>query len=486
MLHKICISSLLVCSLISAAAGAATKADIDKVRLESIFSQASTPINFGKGIAADGSTLYVNSTSHYVGIGTSSPAGKLDVIGSIFASGGEALKDDGSSVYVGNISTSSGTHSRGLILKSGGTDRVVIPATGGVGIGTATPSVALDVVGGAKVSGALTAGSAGITGNLVVDTDVLYADAANNTVGIGTTSPTAKLDVVGTAKVSGATNLSDTITGVTVAKWNTLSQMADNTTNPGLISTGAQTIGGVKTFTSTIVADISGNASTASNADRVTNGVYDNSDQTLGGNYTFTNLITGNISGSAAYATNAGTVTNGVTTIGDQSIAGKKTFTGYVKASNPKSKWYSTSAVTVPTCCVAGTPHIIGSTTGTKISDYPAGSLGVDGTYTCPVQGLYRVTAGIQTDYGTNNPLVYTLVLSFYRGTTIESSVVLSSPGVAGIKPGISGSATIDCGALEKIKVTFTQTNTGGGASSLTGIGDSSIKPNFIEIIYQP
>jgi hypothetical protein len=80
--------------------------------------------------------------------------------------------------------------------------------------------------------------------------------------------------------------------------------------------TGDQTVAGTKTFSSTIVGSISGNAGT------VTNGVYTTGDQTINGNKTFTNTITGSITG------NAGTVTNGVYTTGTQTIGGDKTFTG--------------------------------------------------------------------------------------------------------------------------------------------------------------
>jgi len=47
------------------------------------------------------------------------------------------------------------------------------------------------------VSGLVTAGSATITGDLTVDTNVLKVDSANNRVGIGTASPATTLDVRG-------------------------------------------------------------------------------------------------------------------------------------------------------------------------------------------------------------------------------------------------------------------------------------------------
>jgi hypothetical protein len=53
-----------------------------------------------------------------------------------------------------------------------------------VGVGTASPSVPLDVVGNAKISG-----------DLVVDTNTLVVDSANNRLGIGTASPSQKLHI---------------------------------------------------------------------------------------------------------------------------------------------------------------------------------------------------------------------------------------------------------------------------------------------------
>ena len=61
---------------------------------------------------------------------------------------------------------------------------VVDNANSRVGLGTASPSVPVDIVGDVKMSA-----------NLTVDTSTLVVDSTNNRVGIGTTSPTGKLTV---------------------------------------------------------------------------------------------------------------------------------------------------------------------------------------------------------------------------------------------------------------------------------------------------
>lgn len=93
------------------------------------------------------------------------------------------------------------------------------------------------------------------------------------------------------------------------------------TVTNGVYTTGAQTIAGTKTFSSTISGSIDGNAAT------VTNGVYTSGNQTIAGSKTFSNTIIGSINGNAA------TVTNGVYTSGDQTIAGSKTFSSKITGS---------------------------------------------------------------------------------------------------------------------------------------------------------
>lgn len=67
-----------------------------------------------------------------------------------------------------------------------------------VGVGTATPATTFDVVGAAAFSSTVSvAGTMTLTGNLVVDTSLLYVDSSGNRVGINTASPAFAFDVVG-------------------------------------------------------------------------------------------------------------------------------------------------------------------------------------------------------------------------------------------------------------------------------------------------
>ncbi len=109
---------------------------------------------------------------------------------------------------------------RDIIFVDNTTERMRLTgANGRLGIGTATPAVALDVVGAAAVSG-----------NMTVDTTTLVVDATNNRVGIATASPSVALEVTGAASVS--SNLTvDTTTLVVDATNNRVGVGTAPTTN---------------------------------------------------------------------------------------------------------------------------------------------------------------------------------------------------------------------------------------------------------------
>ena len=146
---------------------------------------------FSGNLTVDTNTLFVDATNNRVGIGTTTPATALNVLGNIQTQAGASV---GADIFTGlnttlNINTAGASDA--ITFSQSGNTRMII--TGGfLGVGTTTPTTALDVVGEGKFSS-----------NLTVDTNTLYVDATNHMVGIGTISPSTTLDVVGAGKFSG-------------------------------------------------------------------------------------------------------------------------------------------------------------------------------------------------------------------------------------------------------------------------------------------
>ena len=190
------------------------------------------------------------SASGKVGIGTASPAAKLDVVGQIRSSGAsgyfaQLLSYDqvwGNGVKAGyqlqqvNDATHAGYdiifNNWGTSANAGGfvfantnvnSGTVRIAPDGSVGIGTPTPGAKLEVKGTFTVNVSAEAGAirfyydvdspnkirARLSNNKGIvfsddgDTKILAIDEATTSVGIGTATPEAKLHVKGTVKIEG-------------------------------------------------------------------------------------------------------------------------------------------------------------------------------------------------------------------------------------------------------------------------------------------
>jgi hypothetical protein len=93
------------------------------------------------------------------------------------------------------------------------------------GLTATTADINGGTIDGAVIGGTTPAAISGTTGtlsgNLTVDTNTLFVDAASNNVGIGTSSPIEKLDVNGTVKATGI-NLGGTAVTATAAEINVL------------------------------------------------------------------------------------------------------------------------------------------------------------------------------------------------------------------------------------------------------------------------
>lgn len=152
---------------------------------------------------------HINTTPNgNVGIGTSNPQYKLDVFGttaaknlilnegvtigpgySFFDSAGNGIDTEG----LGDLKFYVGGNSTGGIAS----DKVIIQASGSVGIGTKTPTGLLDVE-GTIVGNALSI-------NYGIYDSILHANPNTGNVGIGTNRPQYKLDVFGSAAAKSLT-----------------------------------------------------------------------------------------------------------------------------------------------------------------------------------------------------------------------------------------------------------------------------------------
>jgi hypothetical protein len=119
------------------------------------FLRISSGLNVTGNVSIAQDTLFVDNTSSRVGIGTVSPATKLDV--------------KGKANFTGNFSV-------------GGTSNVLFVdnTSGRVGIGTASPNDALEVIGNVRVSGSLNASSINATAIKVGTNDVQTVNAVFN------------------------------------------------------------------------------------------------------------------------------------------------------------------------------------------------------------------------------------------------------------------------------------------------------------------
>ena len=214
------------------------------VRLASGYGFFSPGLN-SVAVSASSTEVMRIDASGNVGIGTTSPAGRLDVLGlstaypSATVTAGDLVVDTtNKTVYVGKQSNASGDNSIFAVRDRIGINKLYVSSqadvasyfsTGNVGIGTTSPSSRLHVV-GADTSTSTVAQIGGSSGTGLV---VLN----NGNVGIGTASPGARLEV------SGGQSRFDSGVGFTAIDAGWSSSSGYSTSNYG-VRLGAKTAGG--------------------------------------------------------------------------------------------------------------------------------------------------------------------------------------------------------------------------------------------------
>jgi trimeric autotransporter adhesin len=184
-----------------------------------------------------GSEKMVITHSGNIGIGTTTPTAKLDVWnGNISVSNGGVLANTGfwgdalRTNWGNDLTLQSSYENKGIIFKTYSGEKMRIDAAGNIGIGTASPSSILHLIGdsprlkiqtqtnltdpslefvkyGVRTMEIKLSEDGGATGLQFIDQNSaqvrLFIEASTSYVGIGTTTPDATLDVNGQVKISG-------------------------------------------------------------------------------------------------------------------------------------------------------------------------------------------------------------------------------------------------------------------------------------------
>jgi hypothetical protein len=146
---------------------------------------------YAEQLGSNGGTALTALDSGNVGIGNPNPPSRFTISAAGTGTSTPQLlltaDDTTERLRIGVDSTGTGTGFIQSFKEGTGVQNLLLnPSGGNVGIGTASPAVALSVTGAITATGAITGGSLATAGNIAT---------SSGSVGIGTTTPTAKLTI---------------------------------------------------------------------------------------------------------------------------------------------------------------------------------------------------------------------------------------------------------------------------------------------------
>lgn len=373
--------------------------------------------------------LNVDTTNSRVGIGTAAPARQLHISSGAGTSTGLRIDSTATGGRNYSITSTNNTSASGggkLVIfdDTGSTERLVIDSTGSVGIGNTGPSYKLDVTGDINTStGYRVGGTAGISATCSGGQFLQNAVVAG---GIATGGTCAAAAGDGGVTVVGAFSTTSIANGASISG-NTITLGVADAVNPGMISTGTQTIAGAKVFTGsmqtaslvsigTVFINTSGTGDTNIGAGSNSGDVYignqnagneivlqaNNITLDLSGNLAAINnlALNGNYSqgGSGTFQTGTGAVSlRGNTTVGvNNANAFRVQTTGGVNALTVNTSNNTVYATNIDALTVTGgSPGTIGRTnrtaaTSPSLTTHGTGSYTPSGTFT-PAAGTVLV-----------------------------------------------------------------------------------------------
>jgi hypothetical protein len=434
----------------------------------------------------DSGVLFVDATNNRVGINNTAPGvalrltGDIDVsatanvqgnanVGGIFGVVGNTTLNGSLQTIAGNVNFDTGT--------------LFVDATNNrVGINNTAPGVALQVTGAADISSTAnvqgaanvggTFGVAGVTtltgnvtmsgalqtisGNVNIDSGVLFVDATNNRIGINTLTPGVAIDVVGAANVTTSVNSSLLTVGTSFVA---------NTT--GAYHTG--TINAASVTTSGFVANTTAIVPT-SNTILLGNNI---GRFVLSAN---TGSFTGTVSGTVADMSTS--VNSALVTVGTSFIANT---TGVYHTGTVNAASFTSSGFVANTTAIAPTSNtvLLGNTIGRFVvsantGDF-SGQLTVSGITT--LSGNATLSGTVQTIAGNSN---FDSGVLFVDSVSNRVGINNITPGVAFDVTGAANVSTSVNSALLTVGTAFVANTTGAYHTGTVNAASITLGSSFI------